>query len=98
MSNPTRRTVLKSAAWSVPVIAVAVSVPLAAASTAPEPADRPISCTLINGTGRPTYNVGYLSGRSEILFRSQITTHEDSWLKAACPAPSKNNEGKTVTR
>lgn len=30
-----RRTLVKGAAWSVPVIAVAVSTPLAAASTAP---------------------------------------------------------------
>ncbi|MFD6701106.1 MULTISPECIES: hypothetical protein [unclassified Microbacterium] len=33
-----RRTVLKGAAWSVPVIAVAASSPLAAASVAPGPA------------------------------------------------------------
>ncbi|MDQ0729169.1 hypothetical protein [Microbacterium sp. W4I20] len=34
-----RRTIVKAAAWSVPVIAVAVSTPLAAASTAePQPA------------------------------------------------------------
>lgn len=31
-----RRTVLKGAAWSVPVIAAAVAVPLAAASTSPQ--------------------------------------------------------------
>lgn len=34
-SQPTRRTVIR-AAWSVPVIAAAVAVPQAAASTAPD--------------------------------------------------------------
>ena len=33
-----RRAVIKAAAWSAPVIAVAVATPLAAASTAPRPA------------------------------------------------------------
>lgn len=32
MPDPTRRNIVKAAAWSVPVIAVAVSTPLAAAS------------------------------------------------------------------
>lgn len=32
-----RRTVLKSAAWSVPVVALAIATPLAAASQTPEP-------------------------------------------------------------
>lgn len=36
MSEPTRRTVVTAAAWSVPVIAAAVAVPLAAASVTPE--------------------------------------------------------------
>lgn len=35
MTDINRRTLVKAAAWSVPVIAVAVSTPLAAASTAP---------------------------------------------------------------
>lgn len=39
ISTPTRRTLIKAAAWSVPVIAVAVATPLAAASVAePQPA------------------------------------------------------------
>lgn len=38
--RPTRRTLIKAAAWSVPVIAVAASTPLAAAST-PEPLAAP---------------------------------------------------------
>lgn len=36
-----RRTVLKAAAWSVPVVAAAVAVPLAAASVTPEPQPAP---------------------------------------------------------
>ncbi|MFE6733260.1 hypothetical protein [Microbacterium sp. NPDC057650] len=34
-SGPSRRTILKGAAWSVPVIAVAAAVPMAAASAVP---------------------------------------------------------------
>jgi len=34
-SGPSRRTVIKGAAWSVPVVAAAVATPLAAASTTP---------------------------------------------------------------
>lgn len=35
-TNITRRTIVKGAAWSIPVIAAAVAAPLAAASTAPQ--------------------------------------------------------------
>lgn len=35
MTELNRRTLLKGAAWSVPVVAIAASVPLAAASTVP---------------------------------------------------------------
>lgn len=52
-----RRQVLKGAAWSVPVIAVAVATPQAAASTVP---DEPIICggtTGNNGTYVVTGNV-----------------------------------------
>ena len=37
VSGTTRRTVLKGAAWSVPVIAAAVATPLAAATGSPDP-------------------------------------------------------------
>ena len=41
-----RRTVVKTAAWSVPVIAMAVAAPLAAASTPPDPAE-PNACVAV---------------------------------------------------
>lgn len=41
MTDINRRTVLKGAAWSVPVVALTMATPLAAAS---EPYDPPVKC------------------------------------------------------
>ena len=53
-----RRTVLKAAAWSVPVVAVAVSTPLAAASVAePQPAPAGGLSVWQGGTSVQTFTV-----------------------------------------
>lgn len=83
-----RRTFVKGAAWSVPVIAAAVAVPLAAASTVPR---IPISCVLLNGTGSPYYQVAYNDGTTENLHRSEIVHNKT--LKALCKVPANGNEG-----
>lgn len=84
-----RRTLLKGAAWSVPVIAAAVAVPLAAASV---PTERiPVGCVLLNGTGSPFYQVTYSDGTSETLHRSKVA--KDKELKALCKVPANGNEG-----
>ena len=87
-----RRTVIKGAAWSVPVIAAAVAAPLAAASTPPR---RAIACTLLNGTGHPFYDVLYSDQKHETLSRDAVAQDKD--LLCMCPEPSKPNEGKTGT-
>lgn len=55
----TRRTVIKTAAWAAPVIAVAVATPLAAASaTGPQPVPQGAATTLDGGTSISTYRGG----------------------------------------
>lgn len=83
-----RRTLLKGAAWSVPVIAAAVTVPLAAASMTPR---IPVGCVLLNGTGSPFYQVTYNDGTSETLHRSKVAKNKE--LKALCKVPANGNEG-----
>ncbi|MBT9608035.1 hypothetical protein [Microbacterium sp.] len=54
-----RRTVIKTAAWAVPVVAVAVAAPLASASTTgPEPVQPGSATTLDGGTSISTYRGG----------------------------------------
>lgn len=55
-----RRTVIKSAAWSLPVIAVAVAAPLAAASVTPEP-KVPVKCIRI----KPNHGHGGKPGNKD---------------------------------
>lgn len=90
MEQPTRRTFVKSAAWSVPVIAAAVAMPLAAASQVPVPRI-PTSCTLLNGKGKPVYRVTYSVGPDADLSRNEVVI--DPKLKAMCPVPANGNEG-----
>lgn len=52
-----RRTVIKTAAWAAPVIAVAVAAPLAAAS-GPQPVPQGAATTLDGGTSISTYRGG----------------------------------------
>lgn len=86
----TRRNLVKGAAWSVPVIAVASAVPLASASTTP-PEKIPVSCVLLNDTGSPYYRVEYSTGPGATLHRSEVV--KDKVLKEMCPVPAKGNEG-----
>lgn len=76
-----RRTVIKSLAWSVPVIAVAVATPLAAASTVVEtPSPRiPVSC---EPAGKNLWTVGYNDGTRETLHQGQVS--RDKTLQALC--------------
>lgn len=81
MSAPiSRRTVVVGAAWSVPVIMVAVAVPLAAASTVAE--DPVISCVPLDGKGQPTYLVTRMSGATRIVDQGEVNRDKD--LQAAC--------------
>ena len=52
-ANFDRRAVLRGTAWSVPVIAVAIAAPAAAASQVSQPSPT-LSANLITGTGVPT--------------------------------------------
>lgn len=49
MSNPSRRSVVNSAAWSLPVIAAAVAAPQASASALPK---EPLACHKIKHAGQ----------------------------------------------
>ncbi len=62
-----RRTALKSAAWSVPVIALAIAAPAAAASTNTEPI--PVACTKIKhaGQGGHQWAVTYSDSTSKTM-------------------------------
>lgn len=77
----TRRNVVKGAAWSVPVIAVAVATPLAAASgpTETDPPKIPIACTK---AGKNMWTVAYNDGTSETLHQGQVD--RDKTLQALC--------------
>lgn len=76
----TRRAALKASAWSVPIIAVAVATPLAAASV---PIERlPLTCTPLNNKGQPHYQVAYSDGSTEILDNG--TVNSDKVLQALC--------------
>ena len=56
-----RRQILTSAAWSIPVIALAVAAPAAAASTV---APTPISCTRVEGKGARHWVGVYSDGQT----------------------------------
>lgn len=81
MTSPTRRTVLKSAAWSLPVIAAAVAVPLAAASTPPA-VRTPVHCTRLTKKGQPMYQVDYSDGSTATLTNGEVNS--DKQLQALC--------------
>lgn len=83
-----RRTLLKGAAWAVPVLAVSVATPIAAASMTPS---IPVSCVLLNSTGSPFYRVTYNDGTSETLHRSEVAKNKE--LKTLCKVPANGNEG-----
>ncbi len=85
-----RRTVVKGAAWSLPVIAAAVAAPMATAST-PTTERIPVSCLLLNGTGSPQYDVQYADGTHVTMPRHEVV-HDDR-LKEMCPVPARGNEG-----
>ncbi len=83
----TRRTVIKSAAWSLPVIAAAIAVPLAAASTVPTPR-KPLLCTKEpnhghgGGKGNAWWRVIYDDGTAEILDNGTVMSTRE--LKEVC--------------
>lgn len=94
MSAPiTRRAVVHGAAWSVPVILAAVAVPLAAASTVPNPSGDPfpVSCGEPNRTGQPFYPITMSDGTVKMVHRSDVVA--DPELKAKCDTPDNGNEG-----
>lgn len=64
----TRRGVLKSAAWSVPVIAASIAIPAAAASTAPvQPTKSRIAFTNATATVGAAANTLYLNTKVKVL-------------------------------
>lgn len=73
-----RRTVLKAAAWSVPVIAVSVAVPLAAASTV----RKPVHCERLTVKGQPWWLVVFDDGTTETLHNGDVM--RDRELKGLC--------------
>ena len=75
--TPTRRTIIKSAAWAMPVVAVAVSVPSAVASVA-----QPCKCVRLNQKGQPHYQVFYTDGTDQIFNNGEI--NRDKTLQALC--------------
>lgn len=70
-----RRLVLKSAAWSIPVIAVAVATPLASASVPPERV--PLTCTPLNEKGQPHYFLTFSDGSSETLNQGEVNSNKE---------------------
>lgn len=85
MSEPTRRSVVLGAAWSVPVIAAAIATPLAAASLPPR---IPIACVYLQNHGHDGdkknnwWQVMYNDGTTRILDNG--TVQSDRELKALC--------------
>ncbi|MGN8024722.1 hypothetical protein [Microbacterium sp. 22242] len=86
MSAPlARRTIIKSAAWSLPVIAAVTAVPLAAASAAPRTAlrcERTPNHGHGGGTGNGWWTVSYSDGTAAVL--SNGTVMSDPALRALC--------------
>lgn len=74
-----RRTFVKAAAWSAPVIAAAVALPHAAASAAPR---RPIHCTRLTKKGQPWWQITYDDGTTETLHNGDAMRRKD--LKELC--------------
>lgn len=68
MSEPTRRTIVLGAAWSVPVIAAAIATPLAAASLPPKPPT--LVCTPRNPYDGDLQAVTFDGNTMIILFRT----------------------------
>lgn len=63
----TRRTVIKGSAWAVPVIAAAVAVPLASASTTAGPRRSRIAFTNTTATVGRDANTIYVNTRIKVL-------------------------------
>ena len=80
-----RWTIIKSAAWSLPVVAAAVAVPQAAASAPPR---KPVACERTpnhghgGGQGNTWWTVYYDDGTAQVL--DQGTVMSDKQLKEAC--------------
>lgn len=71
-----RRQFVRGAAWSVPVIAVAVAIPFAAASTAPR---TPVACTPLDKTW---WQVAYNDGTTDTVHQGDV--NRDKELQALC--------------
>lgn len=80
-----RRTFVKGAAWSVPIVAVAAAVPLAAASTDPV---YPISCVYLENhghggnTGNDWWLVTYSDKSTKTLDNGTVMSNDS--LKKLC--------------
>jgi hypothetical protein len=76
----TRRTVVRSAAWSLPVIAAAVAVPLAAASTAQPPAAAvPVKCVQLSGPPHKTWQGVYSDGTTTEPMDNGTAMSDKTW-------------------
>mgnify|MGYP001221970158 CR=1 FL=1 len=89
-SGPTRRTILKAAAWSAPVVAIATAAPLASAS----PTSSDINVTVgsnISGTGTPDGTAsGNLAGALNITSIGGSPSWETGALTAVYSLDASN--------
>lgn len=76
-----RRTIIKGAAWSLPVIAAAIAVPQSVASTK-EIGNPIVECKRIQAQGQPHYSVVYADGT--VVIKNQGEVDSDKELQAAC--------------
>lgn len=74
-----RRQILKASAWAVPVIALAIAAPAAAASTtAPVFDPLAVSCAPLPTKGQPMWLVTYSDGQYETITNDQaMRQHHD---------------------
>lgn len=75
MTKITRRTVVKFAAWSIPVIAVAVATPLASASVLP--ARTCVSCIPLSDKGQPHYFLTFSDQSTATLNQGEVNSNKE---------------------
>lgn len=85
--NTERRTIIRTAAWSLPVIAAAIAVPAATAST-PTAVRKPIKCEREpnhghgGGVGNRWWIVYYDDGTADVLDNGTVMSNEE--LRELC--------------
>jgi hypothetical protein len=92
MTTPDRRDIVKAAAWSIPVIAIAVSTPLAAASEAPASAPLANRLSFTNVTA----TVG--AKPNTIYFNTKVLVSAGQPVTNIMVAVSLSRDGQTQVR